>query len=284
MSVFVVVDVETANADLSSICQIGIAVFDNGKLVDSYENLINPQTYFDAMNVGIHGIDEADVEHSPTIDEIEPIIREYFAKGVVCSYGAFDRTALNRAIGSVPSGWLDIIKVVRRTWDKFAWSGYGLANVSQFLGIALNNHHNALTDAMVAGQILTKAMVESQTNLCAIIKRANQTLTLNYNYKNRLKSKGNPTGEYYGETLVFTGVLSIVRSEATALANAKGFDVSPSVNGKTNYLVKGLAEPDKLNGKAMSSKEAKALELIQKGQNIVFLSEQDFFELIQSNP
>lgn len=279
MNIFVVVDVETANADLGSICQIGIAVFENGTLVDSYESLVNPQTYFDMLNVSIHGIDEADVKNSPTIDKIEPVIREYFAQGVVCSYGTFDRTALNKAIGDVPIEWLDIMRVVRRTWDRFAWGGYGLANVSQFLDIPLNNHHNALADAVVAGQILTKAMTENQVDLSTIIKRAKQTLTLNEN--SRLKSKGNPTGDYYGETLVFTGVLSIVRSEATALANAKGFDVSPSVNGKTNYLVKGLAEPDKLNGKVMSSKENKALELIKKGQNIIFLSEQDFFELIK---
>lgn len=280
MDTFVVVDVETANADLSSICQIGIAVFENGELVDSFESFVNPKTYFDMMNVGIHGIDEADVEHSPTIDEIKPVICEYFAKGVICSYGAFDKTALSRTIGDVPSGWLDIMKVVRRTWDKFAWGGYGLANVSHSLSIALDNHHNALTDAVVAGKILVKAMLDSQADLSAIIKRANQTLTLNYE-NSRLKSKGDPTGEYYGETLVFTGVLSIVRSEATALANAKGFDVSPSVNSKTSYLVKGLADPKKLNGKAMSSKEAKAIQLIKKGQNIVFLSEQDFFNFIK---
>lgn len=269
MKNFVVIDVETANANLSSICQIGIAVFDGETLIDEYVSLVNPQTYFDIMNVSIHGIDEADVQHAPTISEIEPIIRQYFAQGVVCSYGSFDRTALDRAIGNIPSVWLDITKVVRRTWDKFAWAGYGLASMSDYLNIELNNHHDALSDAKVAGQVLACAMRETRFDLDGIIKRANQTLTLNYE-NSRTKLKGNPDGEYYGETLVFTGVLSIPRSEATVLANAKGFDVSPSVNSKTNYLVKGLAEPEKLNGKDMSTKESKALTLIQKGQDIIF--------------
>ncbi|AWY20089.1 3'-5' exoribonuclease [Moraxella bovis] len=280
MKNFVVIDVETANANLSSICQIGIAVFDGETLIDEYVSLVNPQTYFDIMNVSIHGIDEADVQHAPTISEIEPIIRQYFAQGVVCSYGSFDRTALDRAIGNIPSVWLDITKVVRRTWDKFAWAGYGLASMSDYLNIELNNHHDALSDAKVAGQVLACAMRETRFDLDGIIKRANQTLTLNYE-NSRTKLKGNPDGEYYGETLVFTGVLSIPRSEATVLANAKGFDVSPSVNSKTNYLVKGLAEPEKLNGKDMSTKESKALTLIQKGQDIIFLSEEDFFNLIK---
>ncbi|NSM11355.1 transposase [Moraxella bovoculi] len=280
MKSFVVIDVETANANLSSICQIGIAVFDGETLIDEYVSLVNPQTYFDVMNVSIHGINEADVQHAPTISEIEPIIRQYFAQGVVCSYGSFDRTALDRAIGNIPSVWLDIIKVVRRTWNEFAWAGYGLASISDYLNIELNNHHDALSDAKVAGQVLIYAMRETRFDLDGIIKRANKTLTLNYE-NSRTKLKGNPDGEYYGETLVFTGVLSIPRSEATALANAKGFDVSPSVNSKTNYLVKGLAEPEKLNGKDMSTKESKALTLIKKGQDIIFLSEEDFFNLIK---
>ena len=32
---FVVIDVETANANLASICQVGIASFRNGELVDA---------------------------------------------------------------------------------------------------------------------------------------------------------------------------------------------------------------------------------------------------------
>jgi len=44
---FVALDVETANADLSSICQIGIATFRDGKLADSYVSLVDPDDYFD---------------------------------------------------------------------------------------------------------------------------------------------------------------------------------------------------------------------------------------------
>lgn len=280
MSVFVVIDVETANSDLSSICQIGIAVFENGELVDSYESLINPQSYFDMMNVSIHGIDEADVEDAPTIDEIEPIIRKYFARGLVCSYGMFDKTSLSRAIGIVPSEWLDIMRVARRTWSEFAWRGYGLASIADYLNISLYNHHHALEDATVAGKILAEAMNAASLDLSQIVKRAGQSLTLNHE-SSRIKSKGNPDGEYYGQALVFTGVLSMPRKQATELANAKGLDVSPSVNGKTNYLVKGVADISKFNGKEMSSKEIKALELIKKGQDITFLSEEDFFDLIK---
>jgi DNA polymerase-3 subunit epsilon len=55
---FVALDFETANADLSSICQVGIAVFQDGEVVDTFSSLIDPDDYFDPINSSIHGIRE----------------------------------------------------------------------------------------------------------------------------------------------------------------------------------------------------------------------------------
>ena len=55
---FVVIDVETANPDPSSICQVGVASFREGQLHGSWESLVNPEDYFDGINLAIHGIDE----------------------------------------------------------------------------------------------------------------------------------------------------------------------------------------------------------------------------------
>ena len=63
---FVAIDVETANADMASICQIGIARFENGVLADEWKTYVDPQDYFDGMNIAIHGIDERVVAGSPT--------------------------------------------------------------------------------------------------------------------------------------------------------------------------------------------------------------------------
>jgi len=67
---FVAIDVETANADLASICQVGVAVFRNGSVVDSWSSLIDPQAYFDDINISIHGIDEEAVRGAPTWRQI----------------------------------------------------------------------------------------------------------------------------------------------------------------------------------------------------------------------
>lgn len=63
---FIALDVETANSDISSICQIGIARFKDGQVVGEFVSLINPQDYFSPMNIGIDGIADASVEGAPT--------------------------------------------------------------------------------------------------------------------------------------------------------------------------------------------------------------------------
>ena len=50
MNKFIVIDIETANPDLLSICQIGIVFFENGQVVTKWETLVNPQDYFDPIN------------------------------------------------------------------------------------------------------------------------------------------------------------------------------------------------------------------------------------------
>jgi DNA polymerase-3 subunit epsilon len=42
-----------------------LATFEDGKLIETWESLINPFGYFDWFNVAVHGIDEYDVIDAP---------------------------------------------------------------------------------------------------------------------------------------------------------------------------------------------------------------------------
>ena len=75
MNKFIVIDIETANPDLLSICQVGIVFFENGEVVTKWETLVNPRDYFDPINVSIHGITERDVRDAPILSDIVPIIK-----------------------------------------------------------------------------------------------------------------------------------------------------------------------------------------------------------------
>jgi DNA polymerase-3 subunit epsilon len=67
---FVAVDVETANPSMASICQVGLATFQRGRLTATFSTLIDPEDNFENINVSIHGIDADNVAGAPTFPKI----------------------------------------------------------------------------------------------------------------------------------------------------------------------------------------------------------------------
>lgn len=280
---FVAVDVETANSDLSSICQIGVAVFREGLYVDSWSSLVDPQDDFDGFNVAIHGIDEEMVKGAPTWPEVAGKLRELLTNVVAASHTPFDRTATSLAcekhgLGPFTCQWLDTARVVRRAWpDRFAAKGYGLDNVAQFLGIVFK-HHDALEDARAAGEVLCKASAFTGLTLDDWLVRVKHPIDPSSG--ERIARSGNVEGPLFGNVAVFTGSLMITRREAADLAASAGCDVTPSVTKKTTLLIVGDQDVSKLAGKTKSSKHLKAEDLIAQGQRIRILRESDFQRVI----
>lgn len=280
---FLSLDVETANADSSSICQIGIAQFNNGEIVDKWSVLVNPKDYFDPFNVAIHGITEKHVKEAPTFKQIYPELKQRIENQITIHHMPFDRIAINRAcdyhnLEYIQPQWLDSAKIVRRTWQEFAQSGYGLANIAKHLNINFN-HHDALEDAVTAGIVVTKACEITNLTIEEWLKRVGQPI-FQYNNSSQIKLEGNPDGQLYGESIVFTGALSIPRSEAGSIAAKMGCNVTNSVTKNTTLLVVGFQDTTKLAGYEKSTKHRKAEELIQSGIKIKILSESDFVEIV----
>lgn len=280
---FVALDVETANPNLASICQIGVVTFSNGIIVDKWHSLVNPEDYFDTMNVYIHGITEEKVKNAPIFKQVYSNLNKLIENRVVVIHTSFDKVAITRAvekynlplIGSTT--WLDTARVVRRAWEEFQRSGYGLSNVAKELNIRFE-HHNALEDARTAGEILLRAIKHSGINLDEWVIRAYQPISTTT--KSSIAREGNPFGALAGEVIVFTGALSIPRSKAAKLAANAGCDVADGVSKKTTLLVVGDQDISKLAGHDKSSKHRKAEDLIGEGQNLRILGESDFLLLL----
>jgi DNA polymerase-3 subunit epsilon len=280
---FVVIDVETANPDLSSICQVGVVTFADGFLKQSWSSLVNPEDYFDGMNVSIHGIDEHMVRSAPKWPMIYERLLPVLEHQIVASHTAFDRASLLRISDkhSLPyfnCSWLDTARVVRRAWPEFAQSGYGLANVASHLGITFH-HHDAKEDARAAGEILLRAI--SDTGLTVEQWLHRQTQPINPATAQLITREANPDGSLYGEILVFTGALSMTRREAADLAASAGCEVAPGVTKHTTLLVVGDQDIKKLAGHEKSSKHRKVEELIAEGQRIRILGESDFRRMLE---
>lgn len=283
MKNFVSIDVETANADMASICQIGIACYSDGALIKEWSSLIDPEDFFDDMNVSIHGINEKDIEGHPTFSEIYPEIEKMLSHTICVSHTHFDRVSLGKVINKyqlppIETTWLDSAKVARRAWEECAWKGYGLANVCKLIGYEFK-HHDALEDAKACGAIIHAAMDKAAIDLSGWLTRVGHPIGSDSGGK--ISRDGNPEGDFYGSSLVFTGSLAIPRAKAADMASTIGFSVANSVTKKTNYLVVGDQDIQRLAGKEKSNKHQKAEQLIAQGQDIRILMESDFRKLVE---
>ncbi|WP_405233592.1 exonuclease domain-containing protein [Lentisalinibacter salinarum] len=283
---FVAIDVETANADLASICQVGIAKFANGELADEWFSYVDPQDHFDPMNVSIHGINTFTVQGSPSIADLYDTLDAYLGGSIAVCHTYFDRMAVEQAMSRFSlrppiAAWLDSARVARRAWSQFARKGYGLANVCKTLGYTFR-HHDALEDAKAAGYIILAAMEETGLDLDQWLVRVNQPIDPTAAPSEPVRRDGNPDGPLHGEILVFTGSLEIPRRHAADLAASVGCTVASGVTKNTTLLVVGDQDVTKLAGHRRSSKHRKALELVEKGQSIRIIRETDFKKLVDT--
>lgn len=278
---FVAVDLETANPRMSSICQIGIVAFENGREVGADVRLVDPRDYFDPYNVAVHGITEEDVRSAPEFSDVYGWLCQQISGQIVACHTHFDRVALAQACGRhaldpLPCSWLDTAQVARRAWVDVAQSGYGLANLARRFGIEFR-HHDALHDARTAGLILSRAIEETGFDVEQWVERCRRGISSGA----PIRREGDGDGSLVGESIVFTGALKMPRREAADLAHEAGAAVEPGVTKHTTMLVVGDQDIDKLAGHEKSSKHRKAEQLIAKGQPIRIVGEADFMSLCE---
>lgn len=278
---FLAFDVETANSDMASICQIGIVSYENSIPVKEWSFLVDPEDYFDFWQNEVHKINEEDVIDSPTFLELYSEMKSILQSKTVICHTHFDRVSLNKAcqkydLDIIDINWLDSALVARRTWKEFAWKGYGLANVCKKLNYSLK-HHDALEDAKAAGYILIEASrIKGYKSIDKWQQKLNKPINNNESFS--IIKEANPEGSLFGEVIVFTGSLRILRREAAELAANVGCKVESGVTKKTTILVVGDLDISRYGNK--SSKHKKAEKLLKEGQEIKIIKESDFVDLV----
>ena len=166
---FNAIDVETANADPSSICQIGIVHVRDGAIKGQLSVLVNPEAQFSDYNVRLHGIGHNTVKDSQALPGLEARLRRLLEGTVLVSHTGFDRRAMDGAMeryGLRPlrAIWLDSAIVARRAWPQRYRRKWNLALIAGELGISFR-HHDAAEDARAAGEIVLRACRCTETDI-----------------------------------------------------------------------------------------------------------------------
>jgi DNA polymerase-3 subunit epsilon len=179
---FVTLDVKTANSDLSSICEIGIGVFEDDKLVDTHIEYIDPETLFDPFYTEkIHGISEEWLKYWFSIDLSYDDIRELLINSIVAHHSqpvckGFLKALDKYDLEPFPVFWLDTEKVACITWQKFSEEGCSLRELAIFLGIEIG-YPDAVSCSVAIGKIVIEACKKSGIGVPELLSRVKITTT-----------------------------------------------------------------------------------------------------------
>lgn len=158
----VALDFETANASLASACSLGISIYEDGEILDSFEWYLKPhQRYFYFTNSHIHGIYEEDVINEKEFvyyyDELAKIVKD----SVLIAHNAnFDICVLNAlcdtyGLDRFKNNYLDTVKIARIVYPELY--NHKLDTVAKYLDFNFK-HHNAKSDSYACLMILLKSM------------------------------------------------------------------------------------------------------------------------------
>ncbi len=155
---FIVFDVETPNLNNDRISAIGISVVEDGKIVDDFFTLVDPEVHFDAFNIRLTGISEEIVEGAPTFPQLWKAIAPLMESGLPVAHNApFDMGVLAKCLNAYNIEW--------KPWVRYACTvrmsracipeapNHKLNTLCDWLGLELL-HHNAGSDAHAAAEIL----------------------------------------------------------------------------------------------------------------------------------
>ena len=156
---FACLDTETTGlspAEGGKVCEVAVSVSQNGRILQEFSTLINPQIPISPAVVAIHGITNQIVASAPVFADIIPQLTGMLDGCVIVAHNAdFDLSFLRAEFEACgmrfpPCSVIDTLKLARKS-GRFACNRLG--SIAQQLGINCEGWHRAMADTKMAEQI-----------------------------------------------------------------------------------------------------------------------------------
>lgn len=159
---FVCIDLETTGLDpkRDKIIEIGAVKVRHGEVEDVFESFAAPGRSLDERIVELTGIEDAQLENAPGIEEILPGLLTFIGEDVLLGhsvlfdYSFIKRAAVNQKFKFEKYG-IDTLKIARKYLPHL--ESRSLAFLCEHFGIA-HNAHRALTDARATVELYRKLL------------------------------------------------------------------------------------------------------------------------------
>lgn len=156
-------DFETANPGSGSICAAGVALLQDGEIIEKREWLIRPHQTLDWMLPAfteIHKIGYFDLRHSPEFFEVWPVMKNLIENGdcVVIHNAPFDLRHLRAVMNlyhlpTLSFDYLCSLELCRKLFPEM--QSHSLDAMAEFFKLEFQ-HHDALEDAIACASMVSQ--------------------------------------------------------------------------------------------------------------------------------
>ena len=286
---YTVVDIETTGLcpAVDEIIEIGALKVREGKIVQEFSTLVKPKFEIPSYITRINGISNDMVKDAPDISMVIQDFYNFVSKDIIIGFcPSFDVNFLYDACQIkdlvFDNDFIDtrqIAKILIPDFKEKTRRRYKLKNLVWYFKLG-KQEHRALSDCIYTKQLYDK-----------LNEIANEK-GIDYTYvpdpsgliAKNIKRRKTDVTLFEGEQFVFTGRLEyMTRREAMQYVVDYGGIVSDNLKKNTDYLVMGRQDYTKLVGKK-SSKQRRAEEYIEQGEDINIITEDVFYDMIKYDP
>ena len=163
---FIAIDFETATGRRASVCEAGICVVRDGRIVETRSWLVRPQdNMYSYWNMQIHGIRPNDTEQSPEFPEVWAEISGYLDKCpvLVAHNAAFDISCIRSSLELYGLQKPDItyycsLRAARKLYD---FGCNTLDYLCDQFEIPCGQHHRASDDAEMCARLFIREVKDA---------------------------------------------------------------------------------------------------------------------------
>lgn len=161
---FAIIDLETTglHSGLDKIIEVGIVILEDGKFVDTYQSLVDPEVDIPPYIQQYTGITNNMVEDQPLIDEVIPEVVKFIDGCCLVAHNAsFDSKFLNVEFQKQYNqsyNFLCTVLLSRRVFCKLA--SHSLPSLVEALDLPRGTSHRALSDAEMTAHLLSSIQNE----------------------------------------------------------------------------------------------------------------------------
>ena len=290
---YTVLDLETTglSPDYDDIIEVGAIKVSDGKIVDTFQSLINPGYKIDSFITELTGITNDMLSAAPSIDTVLPIVDKFVGDSIIVGHNVnFDVNFLYDNYMSILSkpftnDFVDTMRIARKLFaDKHH---HRLNDIIDYLDVDADNQHRALADCESTYKCYIKMYqliidkYGSDDNFVEEFKNSNKYSVSKLSTTNTVFDETHPL---YNKECVFTGVLDkLSRKDAAQLVYDIGGRCADNVTKTTDFLILGNNDYCKSIKDGKSNKHKKAEKYKLNGQDIEIIPESVFYDIIGFN-